>query len=369
MHRAPPRMSASKDQAPRAALAALVLLATGLALTIGVAPTGAVARADAPKELRIVDETFRCSNYPQPVDFDLVKVTINPGRPEKKDAIHLSGLGDECTGRIGRIEVDTWAADGVKVHQEAHDLVIEGGYVRCHAKEGAVHQDGIQAMGGTRVTFRGLEVDCKTANNSAMFINQGAGGNGMPTDIVCDGCTLKKGTDRNRVLRIGNSVRSGARNSTVVWCGSGPACGGGGAVWITNAAVAPVNENNRLILHAGGVEEAKPVSPPRTSRPRPQRVRVRGPLAIERFAVTPVRAGRPFSATFVVAGAAKTLRLRCSATTRGRPLASVLRRLNGRSATCTWRAPKRRGALVTARVAVSNEKTLVRRVAGRRVLR
>lgn len=82
-----------------------------------------------------------------------------------------------------------------------------------------------------------------------MFINQGAGGNGRPIDIVCDGCTLMKGPTRNRVLRIHDSLRSGARNSTIVWCGTGPECGEGPAVSIAGGATDPVNEGNRLLLH------------------------------------------------------------------------------------------------------------------------
>src|SRR5262245_53917313 len=64
-----------------------------------------------------------------PVEADLVKVTM---RTNVQDAIRLDS---DCTGRIGRIEVDTWTADGVKVQNHgtvAHDLVIESGYVKCH---------------------------------------------------------------------------------------------------------------------------------------------------------------------------------------------------------------------------------------------
>ena len=71
----------------------------------------------------LVNQTFECSSYKQPVDFDLVKVTIN-APTGRVDAIHT---GPRCTGRIGRIEVDTWNADGVKIHPGTHDLVIEGG--------------------------------------------------------------------------------------------------------------------------------------------------------------------------------------------------------------------------------------------------
>ena len=91
------------------------------------------------------------------VDIDLVKVTIDDG--SNTDAIRLDG----CSGRIGRVEVDTNGADGIKVRNGAtvaQDLVVEGGYVRCTGHADGVHQDGIQIIGGYRVTFRALVVWC-----------------------------------------------------------------------------------------------------------------------------------------------------------------------------------------------------------------
>ena len=66
----------------------------------------------------------------------------------------------------------------------AHDLVIESGYVKCHDVAGSYHQDGIQAMGGTRLTFRNLTVDC--LGNANLFVNQGGLKVSMPTDVICD---------------------------------------------------------------------------------------------------------------------------------------------------------------------------------------
>lgn len=208
----------------------------------------------------LVNDTFNCSSYPQPVDFDLVKVTITD-QSVRRDGFHT---GDNCTGRIDRIEIDVSSGDGVKVGQGAHDLVIGGGFVRCNGNYGDVHQDGIQVMGGTRVTFQNLTVNCTTGTNSAMYINEGAGGNGRPTDVVCDGCVLMRGTDRNRALRIGDSLRSGARNSIIAWCGDGPSCGGGEAIWFSGAETDPVNQNNRIVLYRdlGTVPLPPPASPP-----------------------------------------------------------------------------------------------------------
>jgi hypothetical protein len=331
--------------------------------------------AGTSNEIRLVDQTFNCSNYPQPVDFDLVKVTIKGGLPTKKDAVHLSGLGPECTGRIGRLEIDTWAADGVKVHDEAHDLVVEGGYIRCHAKEGDVHQDGIQAMGGHRVTFRKLEISCATSNNAAMFINAGGGNRSAPEEIICDGCLLREAPGHsNQVLTIGNSIRSGARNSTVfgeIKVGSSHAGIGPVGHVLQNVKklaassdpYGPPCTNSCRSLADGGVAGPAPTPQAPTKPKRKQRT-----VAIEQLSVTPVRAGRSFSVRFHVAGPAPTLRLTCRASARGRLLPSVLRRLAGRKATCTWRAPATRGVIVAATVTITNGKTSARRTVGRRVL-
>ncbi|HEY8776836.1 MAG TPA: hypothetical protein VIM33_10225 [Gaiellaceae bacterium] len=73
-------------------------------------------------------------------------------------------------------------------------------------------QDGIQAGGGKRITFLGLEDSCTTANNSAFFLN----GSGIE-DIVCDGCSFRNTNLRNTVF-VASSLRSGARNSLI--CGN-----------------------------------------------------------------------------------------------------------------------------------------------------
>jgi hypothetical protein len=142
------------------------------------------------------------------VNFNLVKVTMRSGT----DAIRL---GSGCTGRIGRIEIDTWREDGVKIQNSssaaAHDLVIESGYIKCHAVAAGAHQDGVQAMGGSRVTFRGLSIDCR--GNSNFFVNRGGGGATRPTAIVCEGCTL--GPRSSTTIRVNDAASSGARSTLI----------------------------------------------------------------------------------------------------------------------------------------------------------
>lgn len=175
----------------------------------------------------LVDQPWQCRG---PVDLDLVKVTMR----SNVDAI---SIGSNCTGRIGRVEVDTWSADGIKVQNSspvARDLVIGGGYVKCHAIAAGAHQDGVQAMGGTRIVFRGLAVDC--LGNSNFFVNAAGSGASTPTDVVCEGCVL--GPRSASTLFIGTSVRSGARGTVI--------CSGRYIGLRIGAATSPVNDGNYL---------------------------------------------------------------------------------------------------------------------------
>jgi hypothetical protein len=155
--------------------------------------------------VKLVDESWICRG---PVDLDLVEVEI---RTIQRDAVYLR---EACSGRIGRIEVDTWTGDGIKVNATepvVHDLVVEGGYVRCHAQGPGGHQDGIQVMGGERITFSGLEVNCSSEPNAQFYVSALAPG--MPTDVVCDGCLL--GAGAAQTFFVDESVRSGARNTLI----------------------------------------------------------------------------------------------------------------------------------------------------------
>ncbi len=140
------------------------------------------------------------------MNLALVKVTMRSG----VDAVRLAS---GCTGRIGRIEIDTWREDGIKVQNNspdaAHDLVIESGYVKCHDAATGAHQDGVQAMGGARLTFRNLSIDC--LGNSNFFVNRAGSGATRPADILCIGCLL--GPRSSTTIRVNDAARSGARNS------------------------------------------------------------------------------------------------------------------------------------------------------------
>jgi hypothetical protein len=155
------------------------------------------------------DHTWTCT---QKVDLDLVQVTIPRGKRE--DAVHLR-FG--CTGRIGRLVVVQRSGDGVKVAEGVHDLVIGGGSIRCLSKAPGFHQDGIQVMGGARITFRELKVSCGRRDerliNSNLFINQGGRSRLPPRDVVCESCSF--GGWAAHTVSVQASVDSGVTGSTL----------------------------------------------------------------------------------------------------------------------------------------------------------
>jgi hypothetical protein len=177
-------------------------------LTIGIlcaalyAPSAEAADRDPhPRRVVLQGEPFRCNSA---VNLDLVKVTAPPG-----DAVLVNG---GCTGTIRRLEVDTWTEDGVKIRSrdgEAHDLVVRGGYVKCHAARGGAHQDALQAGAGDRIRFIRVSFDC--LGNSNFFVSRF--GRGSPTSIVCDRCYF--GPRSSSTVFIGSSVASGVRNSVI----------------------------------------------------------------------------------------------------------------------------------------------------------
>jgi RTX calcium-binding nonapeptide repeat (4 copies) len=192
-----------------------------------------VAEATSDEQTVILDDvSWSCT---EEVDLDLVKVTM---RTQVDDAVRID---QNCSGRIGRIEVETWTADGIKVQNRgtvAHDLVIESGYVKCHDVFGEYHQDGIQVMGGTRLTFRNLAVDC--LGNANLFLSEGGGLSSTPTDVVCEGCIL--GPNSGQTLFYAGSLRSGVRDTVVC-------TGRFRAIRIEPGAEEIVEENTRVLPH------------------------------------------------------------------------------------------------------------------------
>lgn len=190
-----------------------------------------------------VNQKYVCSG---PVNLALVKVTV--------DSTHMVTpavqIAAGCTGTIGRIEIDNANGDGIHVGAFAHDLTVGGGYVHSPLGGcdlcGPVHVDGIQFLGGQRITFNNMDVNYQTATNSALYINCGRSCQDRPTDIIFDHSTFRRSPTRNRVVRIGDSLRSGITNSTVYWCGTGSTCDApnAGAIWYNGLATDPIPPGN-----------------------------------------------------------------------------------------------------------------------------
>jgi hypothetical protein len=193
----------------------------------------------------LVDQTWTCNG---PVDLTSVTVTMYT------KAANAVSLGTGCTGRIGRIDVVTYTQDAIKVGF-AHDLTIEGGSVRCYARIGKVHQDGIQVMGAQNLLFQNFDDRCYTSNNSDFFVSINTNyPDVLPQNVVCDGCYLGASTTdsttgratngpSSTVFVVSGAVNSGVRNSTV--------CPGH---YFTLRLLSPtsVNQNNTVSKNCSG---------------------------------------------------------------------------------------------------------------------
>jgi len=185
------------------------------------------------------DQMWVCKG---PVDLDSVTLTMTTAIASRRgaDALHLER---GCTGRIGRLQIVTAAGDAVKVAQGVHDLEIGGGSISCVGKLPKMHQDGIQVMGGTRITFRNLNVDCGRSDtrliNSNLFIKRAGRSTTPPTDVVCVDCFL--GGDAAHTASIQESVRSGLVDSTLCTAKYSNL-----TLTIGSGAVDPVDVDNRV---------------------------------------------------------------------------------------------------------------------------
>jgi hypothetical protein len=181
----------------------------------------------------------------------VVSTIANASANDNDNAVSLrgcSGDGDPATvdlildirGNRGAIGT---SYDAVRIGQNAHDLVVTGN-AECGARSSnpSIHQDIVQALSGNRIEFR----DFTSGNpETGQWTCWGAGGGwyitwanaGIPTDLICLRCKL---ATFNQNLRIGESLRSGARDSVFGFSRSY-------GIFIENAAREPVNVNNRVI--------------------------------------------------------------------------------------------------------------------------
>lgn len=150
-------------------------------------------------------------------------------QPRPVEAVTLSG--PDCTGDGNPDTIDLVleiqgdgarigpSSDAVKIKLGAQDIEISG-FANCGAPAPGVRQNGIHVMLGYRITFVDFEVGdpeegtwtCHGAAG-ALAIEERSEDDPEPEDVVCDGCVIVSG---NRGLYIGNSIRSGSRDSTFV---------------------------------------------------------------------------------------------------------------------------------------------------------
>ncbi len=132
------------------------------------------------------------------------------GNPQTVDLVlEIEGDGAE----IGS------TSDAVKVRLGAHDIEVTG-FADCGESHPGVQQNGIHVMLGYRITFRGFRIgdaDARTPTcdgaGGALSIEERSEEDPEPEDVVCVRCTI---VSPNRGLYVGDSVRSGARDSTFV---------------------------------------------------------------------------------------------------------------------------------------------------------
>ena len=179
----------------------VVLLVTAVAAPAALA--GSTGTTPLTGAVSLVDHSWYCRG---PVNLSSVTVVI---KTAQIDAVHLAS---GCNGRIAKLTVVQYHGDGVKIGPGAHDLTVASGSIRCFAHDPGKHQDGVQAMGGQRITFLGLDDQCLSANNSAMFVSEGSNNLQRPTDIVCSGCYFAGG---GFPVRIAASLDSGIRYSRI----------------------------------------------------------------------------------------------------------------------------------------------------------
>jgi hypothetical protein len=169
----------------------------------------------------------------QPRPLEAVTLTgpdcAGDGNPETIDLVlEIEGDG----GDIGP------TPDAVKVKLGAHDIDIAG-FANCGESPPGVQQRGIHVMLGYRITFVDFRIgDLETRTwtcdgaGGAVSIEERSEDDPEPEDVVCVGCEI---VSPNWGLYVGNSVRSGARDSTFLSVRD---------AWVAPAAVDPVTAGN-----------------------------------------------------------------------------------------------------------------------------
>lgn len=182
-----------------------------------------------------------------------IKVISNIRNPGDSDAIRLIGCVGDGNARTVDLILDVngnrrglgTAYDAVRIGQNSRGLVVTGD-VECgrRHRNPSIHQDIVQALSGRNIIFRNFT---SGRPGYGIWTCWGAGGGwyitwangGIPTNLICDRCRL---ATYNQNLRIGRSLRSGARNSVFGFHRSY-------GIFIESGARRPVNRNNRVLRY------------------------------------------------------------------------------------------------------------------------
>ena len=121
--------------------------------------------------------------------FKLIKIVCRTGY---KDALVLPSGCRNVT--IERLELETWSADGIKVQNAgvpAHHVTVNGGFLRGYAiNNPAVHQDGIQTMGGHDLTFNRCAWDFVGGGGGCWFLAYGGSAVEIPQRMSFNHCAV-----------------------------------------------------------------------------------------------------------------------------------------------------------------------------------
>ncbi|MGH3024502.1 MAG: SRPBCC family protein [Gaiellaceae bacterium] len=195
------------------------------------------------------DENWECDRpLDQYGELPIIVKSRIENQPRPLEAVTLSG--PDCSGDgnpqtvdlVLEIEGDGGdvgpTSDAVKVKLGAHDIVIAG-FANCGESDTEVQQNGVHVMLGYRITFLEFRIgDPETGTwtcdgaAGALSIEERSEEDPEPEDVVCVRCTI---VSPNRGLYIGDSVRSGARDSTFV---------SNREAFVEPRAVDPVTEGN-----------------------------------------------------------------------------------------------------------------------------
>jgi hypothetical protein len=104
-------------------------------------------------------------------------------------------LAEGAKGFCKYLDLVTKMADGIKVQNSgprfARDFEVRGGRLVAEGRNPPdVHQDGIQVMGGHRLSFFNLDIVGFAVQG--IFVNTAGGGASTPTDILFSGCRVAR---------------------------------------------------------------------------------------------------------------------------------------------------------------------------------